>query len=116
MGTNLWASWCPPCRGEAPALQQVSSDAAKDGVSFVGINTRDQDAAALAFEKNYDITYPSFVDDSGQLELLMAEAVPLTGIPWTVIIDRDGLIAARVLGASTYSELSNLVDEVASER
>ncbi len=113
---NLWASWCGPCRGEAPALQQVSSDAAKDGVSFVGINTRDQDAAALAFEKNYDITYPSFVDDSGQLELLMAEAVPLTGIPWTVIIDRDGLIAARVLGASTYSELSNLVDEVASER
>lgn len=113
---NLWASWCGPCRAEAPALQQVSSDAAKDGVSFVGINTRDQDAAALAFEKNFDITYPSFVDDSGQLELLMAEAVPLTGIPWTVIIDRDGLIAARVLGASTYSELSNLVDEVASER
>jgi thiol-disulfide isomerase/thioredoxin len=112
---NLWASWCGPCRGEAPALQQVSSDAAKDGVSFVGLNTRDQDAAALAFEKNFDITYPSFVDDSGELELLMADAVPLTGIPWTVIIDRDGLIAARVLGPTTFSELTDLVDQVVSE-
>jgi thiol-disulfide isomerase/thioredoxin len=112
---NLWASWCGPCRAEAPALRQVSSDAARDGVSFVGINTRDQDAAALAFEKNYDIPYPSFVDDSGELELLMADAVPLTGIPWTVIIDRDGLIAARVLGPTTFSELTDLVDQVASE-
>lgn len=112
---NLWASWCGPCRAEAPALRQVSSDTAKDGVSFVGINTRDQDAAAVAFEKNYDITYPSFVDDSGELELLMADVVPLTGIPWTVILDRDGLVAARILGPTTFSELTDLVDQVASE-
>ena len=112
---NLWASWCGPCRAEAPALQQASADTRNDGVQFVGINTRDQEAAAIAFEKNFGITYPSLVDDSGELELLVAEAVPLSGIPWTIIVDRDGRVAARILGPTTYSELTDLVDQVASE-
>lgn len=112
---NLWASWCGPCRAEAPALQQVYDDWYKRGVSFVGINSRDQQAAAGAFVDNYGITYPSLVDDAGELELLVAQAVPLAGIPWTVIVDRDGNVAARILGPSTYSELSDLVDQIASE-
>lgn len=113
---NLWASWCGPCRAEAPALQQVNVDQAEQGVQFVGMNSRDETANALAFERNFGITYPSLVDQDGQLQLAFRDTVTPTSIPWTLVIDRDGLIAARVLGPTTYSQLSDLVDEVASER
>jgi thiol-disulfide isomerase/thioredoxin len=113
---NLWASWCGPCRAEAPALQQVSADQAKQGVQFVGINSRDETPNALAFERNFGITYPSLVDQDGELQLAFRDTVAPTSIPWTLVIDRDGLIAARVLGPTTYSQLTDLVDEVASER
>lgn len=112
---NVWGSWCAPCRAEAPALQQVSDDTKNDGVQFVGINTRDQEAAAIAFEKNFGITYPSLVDESGELQLAFRESLPANSIPSTLVIDRDGRVAARVLGATTYSQLTDLVDQVASE-
>lgn len=112
---NLWASWCGPCRAEAPALQEVYTDSRKQGVEFLGINSRDQEAAAVAFEENYGITYPSLVDESGELQLAFYDSVPATSIPWTLIVDRDGLIAARILGPTTYTQLSDLVAEVLSE-
>jgi thiol-disulfide isomerase/thioredoxin len=112
---NLWASWCGPCRAEAPALQEVYSDSRKQGVEFLGLNSRDQEAAAVAFEKNFGITYPSLVDETGELQLAFHDSVPASSIPWTLVIDRDGLIAARILGPTTYSQLSDLVDEVAAE-
>lgn len=112
---NLWASWCGPCRGEAPALQQVSEDFAQQGVQFVGINSRDHEADALAFERTFGITYPSLVDTDGQLQLGFHDTVPPTSIPWTLIIDREGMIAARVLGPTTFSQLTDLVDQVAAE-
>ncbi|MCZ3385694.1 MAG: TlpA family protein disulfide reductase [Actinomycetia bacterium] len=113
---NLWASWCGPCRAEAPALQEVYTDSRSQGVMFVGINSKDQEAAAAAFESNFGITYPSLVDATGELQLAFYDSVPASSIPWTLVIDRDGLIAARVLGPSTYSALSDLVNEVAAER
>jgi thiol-disulfide isomerase/thioredoxin len=113
---NIWGSWCAPCRAEAPALQQVSADTRKDGVQFVGINTRDQQAAAIAFEKNFGITYPSLVDTDGRLQLAFRDSLPANSIPSTLVLDREGLVAARVLGASTYSELTDLVDQVVAER
>lgn len=112
---NLWASWCGPCRAEAPALQEVYTDSRKQGVEFLGINSRDQEAAAVAFEENYGITYPSLVDETGELQLAFYDSVPATSIPWTLIVDRDGLIAARILGPTTYTQLSDLVAEVSSE-
>jgi thiol-disulfide isomerase/thioredoxin len=113
---NVWGSWCAPCRAEAPALQQVSADTRNQGVQFVGINTRDQEAAAIAFEKNFGITYPSLADKTGELQLAFRESLPANSIPSTLVIDRDGRVAARVLGATTYSQLTDLVDQVASER
>ena len=112
---NLWASWCGPCRAEAPTLQEVYDESRGDGVAFVGLNSKDQEAAARAFEQNFGITYPSLVDQSGELQLAFRDSVPASSIPWTLVIDRDGRIAARVLGATTYSELTGLVDQVASE-
>jgi len=112
---NLWASWCGPCRAEAPTLQEVYDEWRGEGVAFVGLNSKDQEAAARAFEENFGITYPSLVDESGELQLAFRDSVPASSIPWTLVIDREGRIAARVLGATTYSQLTGLVDQVASE-
>lgn len=112
---NVWGSWCAPCRAEAEALQQVYLDHKQDGVRFVGLNTRDQQAAALAFEQRFGITYPSLVDENGELQLAFRDSLPPNAIPSTLVIDRDGAIAARVVGPTTYSQLSDLVGDVAAE-
>lgn len=112
---NVWGSWCAPCRAEAEALQQVYLDQKQDGVRFVGLNTRDQQAAALAFEQRFGITYPSLVDESGELQLAFRDSLPPNAIPSTLVIDRDGDIAARVVGPTSYSQLSELVGDVAAE-
>ena len=112
---NVWGSWCGPCREEARALQEVYDKNSKRGVQFVGLNTRDQQAAALAFEDGFGISYPSLVDQSGELQLAFRDTLPPNAIPSTIVIDREGRVAARVLGPTTYSQLSDLVDHVASE-
>jgi thiol-disulfide isomerase/thioredoxin len=112
---NVWGSWCAPCRAEAPALQELSHKYAKDDVRFVGINTRDDSAKAEAFERNFEITYPSLVDPSGQLQLEFRGSLPPSAIPSTLVIDRQGRVAARVLGPTTYAQLDGLIRDVASE-
>jgi thiol-disulfide isomerase/thioredoxin len=113
---NVWGSWCAPCRAEAPALQEVYKTNRSRGVQFIGINTRDQVAAAQAFEETFGVTYPSFDDQAGQLQLLFRETLPAEAIPSTVVIDREGKVAARVIGPTTYSQLSDLIDKVDSEK
>jgi thiol-disulfide isomerase/thioredoxin len=112
---NVWASWCGPCREEAPYLQAVADESAADGVTFLGINTRDDDAAAQAFERRFAITYPSIVDEDGRLLLAFRDTLPPSAIPSTLVIDRQGRVAARILRSTTYTELKRLVADVAAE-
>ncbi len=112
---NVWGSWCAPCRAEAPDLKKASEETYDLGVRFVGINTRDNDAAARAFERNYGITYPSFRDPDGKLLLRFDGRIPLSAVPSTVLVDRDGRIAARIIGRTTYTTLSELVTDLAAE-
>lgn len=113
---NVWGSWCAPCRAEAPDLKKASDETHDLGVRFVGVDTRDNDAAARAFERNYDITYPSFRDPDGKLLLGFNGRIPLSAVPSTVFIDRDGRIAARIIGPTTYTTLSELVKGLAAEK
>jgi thiol-disulfide isomerase/thioredoxin len=111
---NVWGSWCGPCRGEAAALEQVYEDLQDQGVMFLGINTRDQEKAALAFVAAKGITYPSLVDD-GTLQAGFASSLPVAGIPTTYVIDRSGRIAARAVSEVTYTSLLALVEPVLAE-
>ncbi len=110
---NVWASWCAPCRAEAPVLREVAAETAAAGVRFVGINIRDNNAAAIAFEARYGITYPSVADPASEL-LLQIKDLPPTAIPSTLLIDRQGKVAGRIIGPATISGLRQLVDSVTS--
>ncbi len=112
---NVWGSWCAPCRAEAPALVAVAEATQDDGVQFVGVNTRDTTTAAQAFEKEFDVSYPSVVDGDGRLLLAFRDTLPPAAIPSTLVIDREGRMAARVVGPISETSLADLVDEVAQE-
>ncbi len=107
---NVWASWCAPCRAEAPTLAEVSTQLAPKGVSFVGIDTRDSTPTAKSFVQKFGLTYPNIVDPDGQVQLLFGDSLPPQAIPSTVIIDREGRVAARALGRVDAATLRGLVE------
>jgi thiol-disulfide isomerase/thioredoxin len=113
---NVWASWCAPCRAEAPSLERVSEKLANQGVRFVGINTRDTDDNARAFERRFGISYPSVVDRDGALLLRFKETLPPQAIPTTLVIDRGGRMAARALTPLTEERLRELVTPIVAEQ
>ncbi|MQA84890.1 MAG: redoxin domain-containing protein [Streptosporangiales bacterium] len=112
---NFWASWCAPCRDEAPALHGVYEKTRERGVEFLGINMKDGREAAKAFERNHDVPYPSLYDQPGEVALAFRETVPPQAIPSTIVIDRQGRVAARIIGKTTYSQLLPLVNRIAGE-
>nr|MCW2727290.1 hypothetical protein [Aeromicrobium sp.] len=110
---NLWGPWCAPCRAEAPALDEVAKQYAGKDVQFVGVLTRTKDpASAIAFNRNFGVTYPSFADQGGRLELGFIDSLPTTAIPTTWIIDAKGRVAVRIVDKVTASTLANLIEDV----
>ncbi|WP_326754151.1 TlpA family protein disulfide reductase [Streptomyces hirsutus] len=115
---NMWGSWCNPCRAEAKYFAKVSKDYADQDVQFVGINTRDSTTgAALAFEKDFGVTYPSLYDPTGKLMLRFEKGtLNPQAIPSTLILDRDGGIAARSLTALSEERLLKMLEPVLAEK
>ncbi|MEV4330476.1 TlpA disulfide reductase family protein [Streptomyces sp. NPDC049597] len=116
---NVWGSWCPPCRSEAPYFAKVAKETKAKGVEFVGINTRDsKKEPALAFEKDYGIEYPSLYDPIGKLIVngFPKGSLNPQAIPSTIVLDRDGKIAARSLKALDDEELHKIIDPLIAEK
>ncbi len=113
---NVWGSWCPPCRKEAPDLQAASVET-KNVAQFVGITSKDYDPApAEAFVRSFKITYPSIYDPTGKVLLTFAGDLPPSAIPSTMIIDRDGRLAVRVLSEVSKITLVDMINDVAGGR
>ncbi|WP_448318792.1 TlpA family protein disulfide reductase [Streptomyces sp. CO7] len=115
---NVWGSWCAPCRAEAKNFVKVADETKDQGVRFVGINTRDTSTQpALAFEEEEGIEYPSLYDPTGRL-LLRFEKGTLNpqAIPTTLVIDRDGKIAARAMQPLSEDRLREMLDPVLAEK
>ncbi|GAB2777004.1 TlpA disulfide reductase family protein [Nocardioides salsibiostraticola] len=112
---NVWGSWCVPCRTEAPELARAALEF--DEVQFVGINVRDNDASAIAFERSFDITYPSLTTDaSGPAMLSVGRMVPRSAVPTTIIVGRDGRVTARIVGPGSFSTFSALLTAALDEK
>ncbi len=112
---NVWGSWCPPCRAEAGDLAAASRELAGDGVVFLGINTRDASVdKPLAFERKYDVPYPSIFDPGGRTLLAFRGLVrPSVMIPTTIVIDPQGRVAASIIDRiSSRQTLVDLVRDV----
>ncbi|MEI6867964.1 MAG: TlpA disulfide reductase family protein [Actinomycetes bacterium] len=108
---NVWASWCSPCRAEAPLLQDFSQK--YPDVQFAGILTRDNLTAAKSFVDRFKLTYPTFTDDA-VLTSFRGSLLP-NAIPTTLIIDASGYVAARVSGAITVGLLTDLITKVSKD-
>lgn len=111
---NSWASWCAPCRDEVPVFVAIAEQADPAQVAVVGLDVNDDADASAAFEQDLGMTYPSIVDADGSI-LATIPGVPPTAIPSTVVIDRDGRIAARIIGEADQKELSSIIAAVAAE-
>ncbi|WP_434315888.1 TlpA disulfide reductase family protein [Leifsonia sp. P73] len=97
---NFWYAGCPPCRVEAPDLESLSQKYAAQGVSFLGVNLYDSASTAASFEQDKGVTYPSVLDrDTGSVLLAFSKTVPPKATPTTIVIDKQGRVAARILGA-----------------
>lgn len=113
---NFWGSWCTPCREEAPALGTLARNFAGTDVRFVGVDIRDDPASAEAFMRTFRISYPSLNDPNDLVALDFHGTVPPAGIPTTLVIDRSGRIAARIVGQASYSGLRALIKQVKAEQ
>lgn len=115
---NFWYAGCPPCRAEAPDLVEVANAYANQGVRFLGVNTRDDLAQALMFEEEFSIPFPSILDKANDaaVQRAFAGAVPLNAVPTTLVLDREGRVAHRVLGQiASASMLETMVKETLAE-
>ena len=113
---NFWFAACPPCRVEAPELAEYANSA-PDGVEFLGVNVYDEVAAANSCEDTYCNPYPSVLDSAqGSMRLAFAGDLPPSGVPVTLIVDKQGRVAGRYSGVILdYSILSDMVDRVLAE-
>lgn len=112
---NFWASWCAPCRAEAPALEQVYSDNKDKGVAFVGVDIKDTRDAAKAFLRTYKSTYPSFFDPQARITLAFRTVNP-SAVPTTLILDKQGRVAVQMSGQVSKSKLDPVLAQIMAEK
>ena len=104
---NFWASWCVPCKQEAPALEKIWQEYRSKGVVVLGVDSEDYSGDARSFMRKYDITYP--VVREGGNDLYAPYGV--SGVPETRVIDRDGKYAGtQFYGATTAGDLRRSVE------
>jgi len=103
---NFWASWCPPCRSEAPILAAVAADTADEGVQFLGVLHQDRREPALRFAEQYGLHFPTVVDDG-----VLARGLGVRSIPMTFVVGVDGSILARHFGPASDARLRVLIED-----
>ena len=114
---NTWYAACPPCRAEARDLQAVYQRFRSEGVDFLGVNLRDEAPTARAFEKEFGVTYPTTLDAGpGTMQLALTGQAAPNAVPTTLVLDRKGRVAARLLGRiPSRSTLASLIQTVLAE-
>lgn len=109
---NFWASWCAPCREEAPELQAFAERWSGRDVSLLGIVYNDAESDAVDFRDRFGLTYPQALDSDGRTAIDFG----VFGIPETYVIDRDGTVMAKLIGAVDATTLDEVVAAVEEGR
>lgn len=114
---NVWGSWCADCRAEAGHLQKAYQSLTKtygSDVAFLGIDNQDPSPDnGIAFERRFGVTYPSLFDQGGRTLLAFQGQIAPNAVPTTVILDKQGRVAASVSGPLTSAvTLQDLVQDV----
>ena len=102
-------------RAQAATLVALATDYADQGVHVLGINGEDAAGAAQAFEQTFDVPYPSLDDSQGSAVAALQGVVPVNAVPTTIVLDREGHVAARILGLADPSTLRTLVDDALAD-
>lgn len=105
---NFWASWCPPCRVEAPLLERAWRANKKRGPVFIGVNIQDRKEDALNYIREFEITYPNGPDPTGEIAIDYG----VSGLPVTFFISRNGEVVRRWVGAIEKSVLIRSIEEI----
>ncbi|WP_318646833.1 TlpA disulfide reductase family protein [Nocardioides donggukensis] len=114
---NVWGAWCTDCRKEAPDLVEVAEEVDPEQVAFLGIDARDPSREnARGYVRTFEVPYPSLYDPKGESLLEFRGTLTPNSIPSTVVLDRQGRVAASVLGVlPSAGTLTALIDDVAAE-
>ena len=108
---NFWATWCPPCQGEMPELNEFAQEN-KDKVSFYAVNIQESSDKVSDFMRKHNYTMPVLLDKDGD----NADAYHVQGIPTIIMIDKSGIIQYRKTGAVTKAELEAELAKLAGDR
>ncbi len=112
---NFWYAACTPCRVETPDLVDLAKQY-ENKVQFVGVNVRDTAETADAFRRSFKVNFPTIIDaQTGETVLAFTGIVTPSAVPTTLVIDREGRVAARILGLAEKSTLRTLIQSVYDE-
>jgi peroxiredoxin len=112
---NFWAAWCGPCKTEAPQFDIVYRKLKNRGVDFLGIDTKDVKGNAQSFVRDYDISYPIIYDEQGESALRLGD-LPATALPFTVLLDKQGKVAAVYIIRLSAKDLTGALHKLLAER
>lgn len=111
---NFWATWCGPCTTETPQFDAVYRANKAKGVQFIGIDTKDIQSKAQAFVTDNQITYPIVSDETTETALALGR-IPALSLPFTVLVDKKGRIAAVYLMTLSAKDLQPVIDQLLAE-
>ena len=108
---DFWASWCAPCRQEAPVLEQTYRDYQGADVEFIGVNIWDLPDNAAAYVETFEVSYPTGVDADG----VIAIDYGVKGIPEKFFVDRNGVVRQKFVGPMRGDKLTETLDGLLAE-